>query len=120
MSSLNVGPRSDRAAARLAAEMVSYALGVAAEEIVGATRGSAEAAYARQIAMYLAHVAFEMSLNRVAIAFNRDRSTVAHACHLVEDRRDDPDLDALLERLEQALKEAPAPCRLPAPRERAR
>lgn len=120
MGMIGLGPRSDRAAARLAAELVGYATGVAADEIVGQTRGSAEAAYARQIAMYLTHVAFEMSLNRVAIAFGRDRSTVAHACHLVEDRRDDEELDALLDRLEQALRETPAPRRLAIPRERSR
>lgn len=118
--SIGFGPRRDRAAARLASEMVSYVTGVSADDIVGETRGSAEAAFARQIAMYLTHVAFEMSLSRVALAFGRDRSTVAHACHLVEDRRDDTEFDATLDRLEQALREAPAPLRLTIAKERAR
>jgi hypothetical protein len=29
-----------------------------------------------------------MSLYRVAVAFGRDRLTVAYACHLIEDQRD--------------------------------
>jgi hypothetical protein len=57
--------------------------------------------------MYLTHIAFEMSLGRVAAAFGRDRSTVAHACHLMEERRDDCEIDAWLDALEIALKGAP-------------
>ena len=53
--------------------------------------------------MYLAHVGFGMSLARVASAFGRDRSTVAHACRQVEDKRDDPAFDAWMETLEQGL-----------------
>jgi len=33
----------------------------------------------------------------------RDRTTVSHACSLVEDKRDDPDLDCRLDHLEQAI-----------------
>jgi len=66
-------------AARLAAGVAGYALGVAPQEILDFPRGSADVAFARQVAMYLCHVAFEYSLSRVAIAFHRDRSTVAHA-----------------------------------------
>lgn len=59
-------------------------------------------ALACQIAMYLAHVGFGMSMARIARAFGRHRTTVTHACHLVEDRRDDPRFDRLLDCLEQA------------------
>jgi chromosomal replication initiation ATPase DnaA len=59
--------------------------------------------------MYLCHVAFEMSLARVASAFDRDRSTVGYACHSVEDRRENPQFDAWVDALEPALREAPAP-----------
>ncbi|XBQ15321.1 MAG: helix-turn-helix domain-containing protein [Oceanicaulis sp.] len=99
----------DRARARLAIQTVAYALGVPAEEIAAPTRGSAQAALARQVAMYLAHVAFEMSLQRAAQAFGRDRSTAAHACHRIEDRRDDAAFDAFLDELEACLRAAPAP-----------
>ena len=43
------------------------------------------------------------SLTAVGALFQRDRTTVAHACGVVEDRRDDPDLDARIEHLEHAV-----------------
>jgi chromosomal replication initiation ATPase DnaA len=60
--------------------------------------------------MYLAHVGFGMSLARVAAAFGRDRSTVAHACHLVENRRDEAAFDAWMAQLESGV-EVVAPLR---------
>ena len=67
------------------------------------TRGSRRAAFARQVAMYLAHVVCGLSLTEVGTFFARDRTTVAHACSVVEDRRDDPELDGRLEHLERAV-----------------
>lgn len=99
----------DAAAADLTAKVVSYALGIDPEGIVDDARGCSQTAYARQLAMYLCHVAFEMSLARVAAAFGRDRSTVAHACHAIEDRRDETQFDAWMASLEASLRAAPAP-----------
>ena len=61
------------------------------------------AAFARQVAMYLAHVACGSSLTEVGALFARDRTHVSHACSVVEDRRDDPELDGRLEHLERAV-----------------
>lgn len=99
----------DEALAQLAAGVAGYALGVVPAEILEAGRGSADAAFARQVAMYLCHVAFELSLARVAIAFDRDRSTVAHACHAVEDRREDHEFDGWIDALEAMLRAVPQP-----------
>ncbi len=101
--------RADRARAQLALQTVAYAFGVPAEEIDAPTRGVAKAALARHVAMYLTHVAFELSLSRTAEAFGRDRSTAAHACHRIEDRRDDAAFDAKLDELEACLRAAPSP-----------
>jgi chromosomal replication initiation ATPase DnaA len=68
------------------------------------TRGRSRVAFARQVAMYLAHVSFGMTLTTVGLAFRRDRTTVAHACALVEDARDDPEIDRTLELLEAIVK----------------
>lgn len=103
---MRTNPQDDRAAAKLAMAVVGYGMGLDSEEIAGPTRGAARIALARQVAMYLAHVAFEMSLNRVAIAFARDRSTVGHACHLIEDRRDRIMFDDWINSLEGMLREA--------------
>lgn len=103
------GRLQDEAAARLAAGVAAFALDVSTEDVLGLQRGSADIAFARQVAVYLCHTAFEMSLARVAIAFGRDRSTVAHACHVVEDRRDDVHFDLWVGSLEAMLRDAPAP-----------
>ncbi len=63
---------------------------------------------ARQIAMYLAHVAFSLSLTQTGRLFGRDRTTVAHACGVVEDLRDDPAIDKALSVLATILT-APTP-----------
>lgn len=101
----------DESAAQLAAGVAGYALNVNPEDIIGDSRGSAQVAFARQVAAYLCHTAFEWSLSRVAMVFGRDRSTVAHACHVIEDRRDEPQFDLWISALETSLREAPAPQR---------
>jgi hypothetical protein len=98
----------DLARARFACEAVAFALGCD-EAMLGERRGNAATSSSRQVAMYLTHVAFGLSLQRVAVAFARDRSTVAHACHVVEDRRDDASFDDLLDQLEASLRAAPTP-----------
>jgi chromosomal replication initiation ATPase DnaA len=67
------------------------------------TRGSQRTAFARQVAMYLTHVVLGLSLTQVGSSFARDRTTVAHACAMIEDMRDDPVLDARLDHLERAI-----------------
>lgn len=96
----------DERRARLAVGMVEYALKLAPNTVLEPKRGTADIAYARQIAMYAVYVGFGISLARVANAFGRDRSTVAYACHQIEDRRDDPSLDTWLDRLDATLKQA--------------
>ncbi len=73
--------------------------------ILHASRCRSNAAKARQVAMYLSHVALGQSLTAVGHAFGRDRTTVSHACHLVEDMRDDTTFDSELDRLESILRE---------------
>lgn len=65
---------------------------------------SADIAFARQLAMYLCHVVADMSLREVALAFNRDRTTVSHACHVIEDRRDCPIFDQLVDSIEAEIR----------------
>ena len=66
-------------------------------------RGQARTAFARQVAIYLTHIGFGLTLTEVATLFGRDRSTVAHACRLIEKRRDEPAIDATVGMLERAL-----------------
>jgi chromosomal replication initiation ATPase DnaA len=70
----------------------------------GRTRGAFLVAFARQSAMYLAHVVFGLSFTEVGRCFGRDRTTAAYAARLMEERRDDPAIDALLGTLEVACR----------------
>lgn len=73
-------------------------------DLRGASRGEAQIAFARQVAMYVAHVWFALSLSEVGRRFDRDRTTVAHACRVVEDRRDDPSVDRVVAAIESAAE----------------
>jgi hypothetical protein len=58
---------------------------------------------ARQATMYLANVAFGLTYTEIGAMFWRDRTTVAHACAVIEDLRDDPRVDRALAALEWVL-----------------
>jgi chromosomal replication initiation ATPase DnaA len=92
---LNVAYRLDALEAMVAA---TFAVPLAA--LRGQSRGCARAAFARQSAMYLAHVVFGLTCADVGRLFGRDRTTAAHACRVIEDRREDPFFDAVLTALE--------------------
>lgn len=59
------------------------------------------ASHVRQLAMYVCHVALRISMTDIGSAFGRDRTTVSHACHVVEDRRDDPAFDEFVTAIER-------------------
>lgn len=61
------------------------------------------AIHRRQIAMYVAHVVLRLSLTDIGCAFGRDRTTVGHACNVVEDRRDDPAYDRFVTGVERIV-----------------
>lgn len=84
-------------------QAVSTVFRVPSGELRARTRCQARIAFARQVAMYLAHVAYGLSLTEVGVLFGRDRTTVAHACGVVEDRRDDPAFDTAMEHLESSI-----------------
>ena len=89
--------------------LVAAAFHIDVSRLRSQTRDIAGIAFARQVGMYLAHTLLGLSYNEVATAFQRDRTTVQHACGLVEDRRDDAQFDALISQIEEqilSLKEA--------------
>jgi len=73
-------------------------------EIHAATRRTASVVLARQSAMYLAHVAFGLNFADAGRAFGRVRTTAARACRVIEDRRENLQLDTALADLEHALR----------------
>lgn len=99
-------PPSDRIF-RCVTSNVARNFGLDEKVLVTTTRGAPQAAFARQVAMYLAHVGFAMSFAAVGRMFGRDRTTVAHACRVIEDGRDDARLDCRLATLERACRQNP-------------
>ena len=83
---------------------VSQVFGIAHGTLNLETRGCAHAARARQVAMYLAHVACGLTMTDAGRLFSRDRSTVSHACGVIEDRRDDINFNHALDLLERVVK----------------
>ena len=50
-----------------------------------------------------AYMTKNVAMSEVGIGFNRDRTTVAHACHLIEDLRDDVEFDRLVAMAERIV-----------------
>lgn len=100
------GAMDQQAKVALMQETVARAWNVPIAEMRSPTRRKAPVAQARQVAMYLTHVLYGFSLSAVGRHFGRDRTTAAHACRLIEDRRDDENFDMLLDRLEYAVRRA--------------
>lgn len=84
-------------------EIVSVDFRVKPIDLLSPFREAAQIAFARQVAMYLAHTSLGMPMHGVGRAFGRQRQTVRHACHLVEDCRDGAAFDARLAGLEAQL-----------------
>lgn len=107
---------ADRIRAGLVIQLVAASTGITAERMRAGARPGRRATRARWLAMYLAYVTFGWPIERVGHAFGLNRTTAAAACRWVEEERDRPTLDALLERLQRLAREvldAPV-CELPA------
>ena len=59
--------------------------------------------HVQQVAMYVCHVALQLTMTDIAQGFGRDRTTVGYACAKVEDRRDDRAFDDLVAAVERVV-----------------
>ncbi|MBC2884715.1 hypothetical protein H7Q97_04770 [Ochrobactrum sp. CM-21-5] len=84
-------------------DLLAASFGVKGAELRSPMRCRREVARVRQIGMYVAHTSCKMAMSEVAVGFARDRTTVMHACHLVEDLRDDADFDAVVTTFERIV-----------------
>ena len=89
--------------ARFVEGLVAAALGVCPQAIRTTRRGQARVAFARQVAIYLAHTRLGFSYSAAGALFCRDRTTATYAVRTIEERREDPGLDALLDCLERSV-----------------
>ena len=83
--------------------LVAARLGVPAILLMHPSRCVAEIAEARQLAMYLMHVVFNRDYANTGRIFGRDRTTVAHACAAMEDKRDSARFDEMVSAMEAEL-----------------
>lgn len=102
----DISPGYDRVAGQLVIKLVSVLDRVSVGDLLRASRGKADICLSRQKAMYLMHTVFSSPYHTVAEFFGRDRTTVAHACRLVEDMRDAEEFDKQLEAMENLLVSA--------------
>ncbi len=99
---------TDMAQARLTVAAAALAFGAPYVDVFTPQRLSASDIFLRQMSMYLLNTVYDFNLSRVARIFDKDRTTVRHACQLIEDQRDSPVFDNVLIELEQFLLTAPA------------
>ena len=85
-------------------ELVARTFRMPRSALHAGTRCRKAVAFARQVAMYLCHVCLSYPLKDVAGHYSRDRTTVAYACGVVEDRREEEEIELLLNSLESALE----------------
>jgi len=98
-------PRGEASAPVKVQIAVASAYGISISDLRAGGR-EAKTAEARQVAMYLTHVVFEVSHAEIGRGFGRNRSTALYAARRVEEMRDDPAIDATLTALEAALRGA--------------
>jgi len=99
---------TDIAQAQLTLAATALSLGVPYVDVFTRQKLTASEIFLRQISMYLLNTVYGFNLSRVARVFQRDRTTVRHACQRIEDQRDSPVFDDFLTGLEQFLLAAPA------------
>ena len=83
--------------------VVSKVFSVPQAYILFRSRHYAPVAFARQVAIYLCHTVFGLKHQEVGILFNRDRSSVAHACRRVEGQRDSQSFNFAISCIENAV-----------------
>lgn len=72
---------------------VCHMLDAPAQHMLSNIRGRMDIARVRQVCMYILHTETGLSLTQVGSLMGRDRSTISHACHVVEDMRDEVEFD---------------------------
>lgn len=94
----------DRDRADLVQQIVALRLGTPMETLQRKSRLTQSALRTRRVSLYLAHVALGWPLERVGHAFGINRQTVGTACTRIEQARDEPHLNDLLDQLAETIQ----------------
>lgn len=90
-----------RIVCRIVSQITAETISLLSDRIIVRHERRRPSCHVRQIAMYVCHVALRMPFGDIGAAFGRDRTTVGHACHVVEDRRDDAAFDEFVSAIER-------------------
>lgn len=87
-------------------DIVAALFNISGRELRQAGRSSSSVTRVRQLGMYVAHVVLGLNMAEIGRGFARDRTTVQHACHLIEDMRDDEEFDRIVSMTERVTAAA--------------
>jgi hypothetical protein len=87
-------------------DIASALFSVPSKELRKPGRTAISVSRVRQIAMYVAHVVLRLTMSEVGVGFGRDRTTVHHACQVVEDMRDEAEFDRMVQVIERIASAA--------------
>jgi chromosomal replication initiation ATPase DnaA len=87
-------------------DIVAALFNVSGTELRRPGRCSTGVVRVRQIGMYVTHVVLGLNMTEIGRGFGRDRTTVQHACHLIEDMRDEEEFDRIVHMTEQVTAAA--------------
>jgi hypothetical protein len=82
-------------------DVASALFNVCGKDLRRPGRSTKPIARIRQITMYVAHCTLGLTMTDIGTGFGRDRTTVLHACHLIEDMRDDIEFDRIVTTFER-------------------
>ncbi len=103
---MSITKPGDRLLATFVNQMVASAFELTSERLLRVDRGSASANRARQISIYLMHTVLSFPLVKIARVYKKDRTTIGHACRVIEDLRDNPAFDDKIIELEEIVQTA--------------
>ena len=87
-------------------DLMAAMFSISGKQLRSPRRQRRSVARVRQIGMYVAHVTLRMRMADIAIGFGRDKSTVTHACHVIEDLREDAEFNAVVAKAEEITRVA--------------
>jgi len=87
-------------------DLTAIFFNVSSKDLRSSGRAPKPVSRVRQIGMYVGHVTLGLKMTEVGAGFGRDKSTVVHACHTIEDMRDDEDFDLIVARVERLVSVA--------------
>ena len=84
-------------------QMVATAFELKAEQLLNIQNREARTYRARQISMYLMNTSLSLNFVEIADFYGKDRSTVSHACGVIEELRDIVKFDEQICEFEQTI-----------------